>query len=458
MTLSMLLKFIGVRMKIVDKVKFLSIRAIFLLLAIFIFTVFINLSWFDENLRAEIQALQTPQPVSLDNNGYPLLFGLASADDKDPFTVGQTIIEAQRVLYAQKKKIELNAEQLENIVGGTGLDNEWQESYKSLSCLSRISLNNCAEKLAEEIQRSGIDHPRLQILLSRYEVIQQQKRFRENEEWDAYSPIPPYTLLMQVSRIHLASTLNQPDNQMFLDFVTKDLLFWKTMLSDGQLLIAKMVALAGIRNDLDNISFAIRTGRLNNTELDSISKFLLPLTLEERNIGETFLAEFRVSILNNESLEHTYGGLSVFEKLLWQRNATVNADYLTFAEPLQNLSSLTANDFYLQEGFTKLTFSVPTLPSSLYNLSGKMSLRDARANYNLQDYITRVHDLNTMISVVLLQAELALNPGGSIQEFVDNSEYINPYTLTPMVYDGISGTVGIDCLSSNESDLCKVLL
>lgn len=60
-----------------------------------------------------------------------------------------------------------------------------------------------------------------------------------------------------------------------------------------------------------------------------------------------------------------------------------------------------------------------------------------------------------MIGVVLLQLELVLNPGGSVQEFMGSPEYINSYTLAPMTYDSISGTVGINCLSSNESVLCK---
>lgn len=74
---------------------------------------------------------------------------------------------------------------------------------------------------------------------------------------------------------------------------------------------------------------------------------------------------------------------------------------------------------------------------------------------NWQDYIARVHDLDGRITLVLLQAEIALNPDKRVEEVVAASHYRNPYTGAPMDYDAEAGTVSFRCLAVGEG-VCAV--
>jgi hypothetical protein len=78
--------------------------------------------------------------------------------------------------------------------------------------------------------------------------------------------------------------------------------------------------------------------------------------------------------------------------------------------------------------------------------------------YNLQDYITRVHDLDGRILLVLLQAELESRPQRSVVELVRTSAHKNPYTGEPMDYDEAGQTLRFDCLEASASDVCAVVI
>ncbi len=80
------------------------------------------------------------------------------------------------------------------------------------------------------------------------------------------------------------------------------------------------------------------------------------------------------------------------------------------------------------------------------------------AEYNVQDYITRVHDLAGRISLVLLQAEIEEHSAQSAAAIARSSEHRNPYTLEPMDYDAQARTLSFKCLAENTSDVCAVAL
>jgi len=443
-------------MDVMKKIRSLVLKAAALAGVLFALTVIVNFSWFDEALHPDLARLMPPQPVSMDDNAYPLIYGFPAANDRDPREAGLEIIRRLREHYASGERVTLAAEEMDEILGRRNSDDDWSSLYPGVSCNSRFEID-CADRLIVELARSGQMPERLSLLINRYETIVRTPGFQENQEFDAYTPVPPYGAILSVSRIWLASAYSSKSTEAFLADVATDIAFWKTMLRDGQSLIAKMVALAGLRNDTTFVSALIRDRSLSDGALSTITRILTPLSDDERDIGETFLAEVRIALLSSEDLRLFIDGPPGIVGLALQERATINEYFLTVITPLRLRASLSAVEFYRQRGYEQLTYEVRVFPPPLYNLGGKFELKWIASEMSLQDYITRVHDVDGRIAVVLLQAEIASRRDTSMEEVVRASGYRNPYTLEPMDYDPRAGTIGFDCLA-NGDDVCAVVI
>ena len=441
----------------------LLLRGGILLASLAVFAVVINFSWFDEPLNPEIERLIEPQPVSMEDNAYPLIYGFPAADSIDARAAGLAVIDRLRERYREGRPIGLSEEEMEAILGGTGFDESWQADFESLSCNSRLALD-CAGPLIAEVDSGSTLPPRLRILLQRYEQILSAGHFAENQEFDSSTPIPPYGLVMAVGRIRLARLFNGESTAEFLASATQDIAFWRTVLRDGQSLIAKMVALAGIRNDLEFISAAMRERDLDEGETQWIERNLRPLTSDERDIGESFLADFRIGLLSKKLFVYMPTEPSWLTRLLLQENATVNEFYTKIVTPTRLRALLDAEAFYRQNAYERLSYRnranyrVRVFPPQLYNLGGKLLVNQIAGTFNVQDYISRVHDIDGRIALVLLQTEIERSPGRTAQAVVSASALRNPYTHEPMDYDAANGTIGFDCVAENSNDVCAVVI
>ncbi len=444
-------------MDIKTKVRGFFVRGLLLITFFVIATLFINLPWFDEPLHPDLVSLGTPRSVSMDANSFPLIYGLSAATGKDSFAVGQAIVSRLRERYRQGEKITLSTAEMNDLLGRSGPDEPWRSSFQALNCNSRLSVD-CAGRLIAEVAQADLDQPRLRLLLKRYDEILKAPRFEENEEVDGYTLMPGYGLLMQIAQVRLAISYRRDTVEQFLTHVEEDINFWRTVLSDGQSLIAKMVALAGFRNDLEYVSALIRLRDLNDDEMQSVRSLLHPLTSEEQNIGESMLAELRISMLGDHSWIVMASGYSWLARMFFQERATLNEYYLTTVMPLMLRASLSAEEFYHQRGNQKLSYSVRVFPPPLYNLGGKLALKQMAAEHSAQDYISRVHDVNGRVALVLLQVEIEQNVNLSVETIVKSSTHRNPYTGEPMRYDVSAGTIGFECLTENQNDVCSVAI
>lgn len=442
-------------MDIQKKIKGLLIRASLLIAFLIAATLFINLPWFDDPLHPELVSLGSPRPVSMNDNSYPLIHGFSAAEDKDAYAVGLAIVRNMRERHQQGEKTPIGTEEMSDLLGGADLDKEWRSSVQSVYCNSRLAID-CAGLLIAEIERLDFDQPRLRRLLERYGQILQAQRFQENEEVDSSTPWPAYGLLMHVARVRLASSFQHDTAEHFLAKVEEDIRFWRIMLRDGQSLIAKMVALAGFRNDLEYLSAFMRLRDLDSNEIQSIRDFLRPLTSDELDIGESFLAEFRMSLLSDNSLFVILGDYSWVTKLFLQDRATLNEYYLKTVMPLMLRASLSAEEFYDQRGYDKLVYRFRVFPPPLFNLGGKLALKRMSSEYSVQDYISRMHDVDGRVALVLLQAEIEESSDLGAEDILQSSAYRNPYTGEAMRYDTSANTIGFECLTENPTDVCSV--
>jgi hypothetical protein len=438
-------------------VKGLLLRGGILIAVLVAVTLFINLSWFDEPLHPDLVALRMPQAVSMDDNAYPLVYGFAAANDRDPRAAGLAMVARLRERYQQGAEIGLDAAELAEILGPPNLDDGWQAEFASISCNSRLALD-CAGLLIADVGQADLSQPRLRLLLERYQSILRTSHFEENQEYDVTTPVPPYGPLMQIGRVRLAISMERDSVPVFLGKAAEDLRFWKTMLREGQTLVAKMVALAGIRNDLTFLSALLQARDLSADELDALQRVVQPLTPEELDIGETFLSELRIALQSSKALYISQGDTPWLSRLIMQDRATTNESYQKIFVPLRLRASLSSTEFYRQRGNEPITYALRAFPPALFNLGGKMELEAMLTDSGLQDYVTRTHDLNGRILLVLLQAEIERSPARSVAEIVRSSSYRNPYTEEPMDYDAQAQTIGFDCLTSSAVDVCRVEL
>ncbi len=426
-----------------------------LVAALLAVTLFINLSWFDETLHPDLASPDSPHPVSMNDNAFPLLHGFTAAADKDQLVVGQAIVQTMRERYRRGEKATLTEEEMDDLLGRSGNDDDWRTQIQSLYCNSRVSVD-CAGPLINELEQFNADNPRLLVLLKRYDEILRAPRFLESEEVDVTTLIPTYALLMQVARMRLAISYRQDTVEDYIAKVGDDMRFWRTMLRDGQTMIAKMVALAGFRNSMEFLSALIRLRDLSESELQSIRNTLYPLTDDELDIGESFLAELRIMALNNTSVIDILGDDGRALRPFFQERATLNEYYARAVIPLRVRATLPAEEFYAQRGFDRLTYEFRLFPPPLYNLGGKLALKRLSSQQLPQDRISRMHDVNGRVSLVLLQVEIEESDESSVENVLRSSTHRNPYTGEPIEYDPSAKTIGFECLTENPNDVCSV--
>ncbi|WP_129642504.1 hypothetical protein [Peristeroidobacter agariperforans] len=406
-----------------------------------VWALFINISWFDEPLHPELVSMRELRSVSMEGNAYVLALGFAAAQERSPQLVGRKILEVLRVKHERGQSIALTAQESEAILGGSKLDEDWQEELKSLTCNARRYLN-CAEQLIAEMARADVTTPRLSALFERYSLLLEQPRFEESQERDVFSPMPPYQALTAIGRLRLAKSYERESIPEFLSKAGQDFKFWLRALREGETLATKMVSLAGIQNDLDFLSTLMRHRELTESDHRQIQAFLRPLTREESNIAEALISEARIALLSGEP--PILMRASWLMKLMSQENATSNEDYMVNVVPMLHRASLSAEEYYRQKAYEPLMYQLRLFPAPLYNLGGRLALSEGR---DAAQFPARVHDQNGRILLVLLQSEIERRPASTeVSQVINASEYRDPYTGKPMTYDVKAQTIGFKCV------------
>jgi hypothetical protein len=419
----------------------------------------VNLPVFDQSLRPELTALRSIPDIPLKDNSYVLAMGFLAHPEKDPQRAGEEIIEALRYRFRNGASATLSSDDWRVILESAEIEEAWREDFPSLECNARVYLN-CADQLIEEVASYDLRSPRLDLLLERYDALLDQPTFEENEHRDVTTtPHPPYGVIRNVGRIGLAIRYERGSVESFLDASAEGLQFWRTALSDGATLPTKLVAIAGIQDHLDFLSALMRDQALDQKQLSILRGFVRPLSDSERDIGEAFVSEARIALYSDP--HPMLYGASWLIRLSAQENATRNEEYRTVFEPMMYRASLTADQFYRKEAYRPMPYRIDLFPPPIYNLGGKLARRSVWPDP--EQYISRVHDQNGRISLVLLQAEIEGAPEESINDTLRSSIYTNPYTSEPMTYDATRQTIGFECLHTAYHppalpDDCSVLI
>jgi len=433
--------------------------------------VLMNLSWFDEPLLPELEALRKSRPAPLDDNAYPFAMGFLAAERRDPRAAGIEIISILQARRDRGEPATIGMEEKQGILGAplanAGLDIGSRKtetrpsglvSSLGLICQPRHRLD-CAHRLIARAASLDPNEPQLALLFARYETLLKLPHYVETPAPDPMTPWPPIGSIVELGRLRLAISFRTDSTAVFLEKASQELAFWRMTLREAQLLGTKMSALAAIRWANDFLSTLMRERQLDAGDLTQLRGFVRPFTREERDIGAAFLSESRTSLLGG--MPSVAGDASWLVRLLLQKNATFNQEFRETIEPMRVRSSLDAREYYDYKAYAPLPREFHWAPGMFYNFGGKLAL--SRATWDAHQFPSRVHDEDGRITLLLLQAEIEERPDQDVETLVRSSTLRNPYTGEPMEYDSRAGTLGFACLHTAShapelADQCAVAL
>jgi hypothetical protein len=433
--------------------------------------VLLNLSWFDEPLLPELEALRKPQPAMLEGNAFVFALGFLAEEGRDPRAAGNEIIGILQARRDRGEPATIGKEEKRAVLGvPLSLDSLGANSRperaptagtKSLgkTCLPRYRLD-CAQRLIADAASLDPNEPLLVVLFARYETLLRQAHYVETPAPDPTTPWPPLGPIQELGRLRLAISFRTDPTAVFLEKASQELVFWRMTLREAQLLGTKMSALAAIHWANDFLSTLMRARELETQDLERLRGFVRPFTREESDIGAAFLAESRTELLGGKP--YVDDDASWMIHWLLQTNATFNQEFRDTIEPMRRRSSLDARQYYDQKAYEPLPLEFRVAPGMLYNLGGKRVL-SSRSAWNTHAFPSRVHDEDGRITLLLLQAEIEAHPDQDVATLVRSSTLRNPYTGEPMEYDARAGTLGFACLHTafhppEPPDRCMVAL
>ena len=425
--------------------------------ALLLVAILVNLSWFDEPLLPEIEALRKPRSLAPEGNGYAFALGFLAAEGREPRAAGLELISVLEAHRDRGEPANFVGDEKRAILGMPPA-NDGLDAPLSFHCQARHRLD-CADRQVAWIASQDLDQPRLALLFSRYESLLRQTHFGETPDADLQTPFPPLAPIVALGRLRLAKSFRTDSTAVFLQKASQDLAFWRMTLSEGQVMGMKMVALAAIRNTHDFLPALMRERDLDARDLELLRAFVRPLTREESDIGAAFVSGTRAYLLSDrppETLATVWIG-----RLLQQKNATFNLEFREIIEPMLQRSSLGPREFFETKANEPLRHEMLYSPGVLYNLAGKLAL--SRSPWDPQQFPSRVHDEDGRISLILLQAEIEEHPALDVATLVRSSRHRNPYTGDSMEYDARAGTIGFMCLHTafhppELADHCAVAL
>ena len=433
--------------------------------------ILLNLSWFDEPLLPELEALRKPKPAMLEGNAFVFALGFLAEEGHDPRAAGNEIVGTLQARRDRGEPATIGKEEKLAILGvPLSLDAIGAQSRpetaptagtKSLgkTCLPRYRLD-CAQRLIADAAPLDPNEPLLTVLFARYETLLRQTHYVETPAPDPMTPWPPLGPIQELGRLRLAISFRTDPTPVFLEKASQELAFWRMTLREAQLLGTKMSALAAIHWTNDFLSTLMRERQLDARDLERLRGFVRPFTREESDIGAAFLAESRTELLGGKP--YVDDDASWMIHWLLQTNATFNQEFRDTIEPMRRRSLLGARQYYDQKAYEPLPLEFRVAPGMFYNLGGKLVL-SSRSAWNTHAFPSRVHDEDGRITLLLLQAEIEEHPDQDVATLVRSSTLRNPYTGEPMEYDPRAGTLGFACLHTafhppEPPDRCMVAL
>ena len=425
-----------------------------LLVIVVFFTVVavINTAPFDQELKPEvIELMRKPAYPEIKDNAYFALMGINAAENKNIIEVGNQLIQ-RHMANRNNNDDALNDSDYEEILGlNKNSVANWMNDYSP--CQRRINFD-CLTSQDNDIFKNIYSRQRFQLMLKRYQEIIGMKIYNNFSDWSLGTPFPPYGSLSRISDIHLTYLYRNDSSHEFLLNLNRDQKFWKNMLTNGTMVLDKMVAISKIKINISYLSEYIRKNKINDEDLLLINEMLIPLLTKQLNLSASFKNESRSMLLFNHSIEKE---MTFYDNLFYQPNASSNYLYENTIKRQLYWCNLPMDEFIeLRKSVKELQPASKLQLHYLYNFIGKTLLDYSAGASAVGDYVGRGFDTNNMIKMVQIQLQHKLSKNIGMTEMLSKQENSNPYDGKSFNFDNQNGILSFECLDTFKKCEIKI--
>jgi len=364
------------------------------------------------------------------DNGFLDVYGFAAPDGVDPHELG-----ARRVEWVEKFGVD--PESAGDDPGKPGLDVKGSRSQALRQIISACraaaarACGSALDRVKGNVPLSDIEP----LLLARYEALLARRGWYEIGTAIPNAPIPSYEGTMEAQRlllIRLRDAAAAGDAEKVRSTLSRDLAFWRTMLVSSDILISKMMAVAGIRQH-----FSLGSHLLRNLAADRVTEAIPAqwheefsaeeLSMRRPMAGEIVLAEgfykesegtFDEMVDTDDEVQDPVDRLVNRVARVGYRGPTLGviADYYlaaaeVFHAPLSEYEAAAAN----------LTSKYPR----------------SKVGLNIGQYALRIGSAEGMRRAALLTAQLRSQsvPMAEVENRLRESPLRNPFNGQPFVWE-----------------------
>lgn len=388
------------------------------------------------------------KPVNAADNGYIYAAGFDAASDERPEHVGEKRIQWSNatVKNVAEKRDLFRAEYRPE----EAFISEIKMSFDQCKIINKDCISAIESNKARIVEWSEVEH----LIGERYTQLIGYQGWLELSPVDINSPIPNFALVLKAQRLAYMrefAALKPGETTHLARFLDTDLRFWRTVLRDTDMLIAKMIATAAIKNNFlwtNYFLLSLNTDERNNVDLDVMAQ---PFTDRELSMYRSLVGEWRsissTIYAGNMGMENGSGKL--LYNLFFQKQDTLNRS----AESFEKL--IAAQDVSLPEfeaifiANNKKEDPQKSADSAFvyylanpYNPVGKILLSVAAPAYD--NYVVRSKDLEAF------RIGLLASIGHMENEADTNGKYTSPYKTKPFMYDQENRSLRVQGLGNYE--------
>lgn len=387
----------------------------------------VALIYTDDKLDPEVEEFINHQPgIIWEDNAYVYLWGM-NVKTNSPYKTGKEILEK---LLEEDKLYEYEQHPLE-----LGFLNDYplyQTPENDLLCKKHEK--ECIENILNNGQNVNLFLADYGFYKSRYIEFLSYNHFTQIADRRMESPIPSYqslSIAQKIYHIYLLQTLNKTTKTELTNQLTTELIQLKNLLEHADTIIAKMVVLTLINENLElfNYAYQIKFTDFNKINIATIFKPLTKTEMslynamyEEHSKGMKVLFDWTSDYKNlTRKAKSPFGDdvLRIFHFIVAKPNLTVNTQYNEIVKHLLRITKLPPKLFYKE--YLNSAFNNSVHHDQIRNYIGHML-----KSYPMPDYLiyqARVFDIDMKLQLMRL----------FIQS--ESIEHLNPKTNFLSSYD-----------------------
>ncbi|MDR2709920.1 MAG: hypothetical protein LBB65_01030 [Burkholderiales bacterium] len=433
--------------------------ALLVAVALFVLVVLINLR--DEPLSDEARALLETKPITVPDNEniFVAMAGFDAPEGGDIFEYGRKHIEeSEKRLVGDPSGRKALFESLKKPESPDSHEDKkelrWQEASPRFDCQLDKETNflECARSQKDRLNATLAAN---ETLIQRYHLLQELPHYVVPQNPNVWLT-SGFSKTGNVRKTLLAQALlnmESKDAKIVKDgltFFKKDMALWRRILERKNFLIDSMVATAQITNNVSGLSLLLSSP---STKVEKYAaewrELLAPLSHEQSRSRPAIEREIKLIHLSSPGWKEgiSYQDAKIYSEAMkktdfacpawqwwleqnvrtffFQPNATFNYSVPIF-EAWLKLSDLSWKDYLVQRDAVLTPLYDLSDPSIgwIYNPVGKDY---SKYPYLYDDYVGRLHDLDTYLRLVRLQLELRLAkiPSDEIPAFIEHLD--EPY-------------------------------